>query len=140
MLGPAAPAGDDRSMFAFAVIAVALTAASPGSEAAAWHRLQSGMNAVQVTETLGVPLLRHAARGHELWVYDDGANVQFAGGGVTAWTQPTPRPAPRPTARPSSPAAMGPARRTAPVSAPANGHAAGPDSAAKRPTLSARIS
>lgn len=61
---------------------VAARAASP------WDGLRAGLNREQVARALGVPVLRNAGRGHETWVYDAGASVQFHGGVVSAWTPP----------------------------------------------------
>lgn len=83
-------------MFALVVLTVALAAAPQSSEDAAWQRIQRGMNPAQVAQTVGVPLLRNAARGHELWIYDAGAHVQFHGGAVSAWTAPAPKARPTP--------------------------------------------
>lgn len=74
-------------MLAFVLMATAL-AGAPVSEEAAWLKLRRGMSVAQVTELVGVPMMRSAARGHELWVYDAGGQVQLHGGALTAWTAP----------------------------------------------------
>lgn len=58
--------------------------------ASPWEGLRAGQNRDQVAQALGVPVLRNAGRGHETWVYDAGASVQFHGGLVSAWTAPKP--------------------------------------------------
>ncbi len=75
-------------MFTFAIMAVALAGSPAGTEAAAWGRLQRGMDRAKVAQLVGTPLLRNAARGHEVWIYDAGAHIQFHGGTVSAWTGP----------------------------------------------------
>lgn len=79
-------------MFTLAVMAVALSTAPAEPGGAAWGKLQRGMNATQVAQLVGVPLLRNAARGHELWVYDAGAHIQFHGGALSAWSAPAAKP------------------------------------------------
>ena len=64
--------------------AIGVLAASP------WEGLRAGQSRDQVAKALGVPVLRNAGRGHETWVYDAGASVQFHGGLVSAWTAPKP--------------------------------------------------
>lgn len=56
--------------------------------ASPWTGLRAGQSRDQVAQALGVPVLRNAGRGHETWVYDAGASVQFHGGLVSAWTAP----------------------------------------------------
>lgn len=75
-------------MFKFAVLALGLVCSAAGNDQVAWQKLQRGMNQAQVERIVGVPLLRNAARGHELWIYDAGANAQFHGGALSAWTAP----------------------------------------------------
>lgn len=53
-----------------------------------WESMRTGMNREQVARALGVPVLQNAGRGHETWIYDAGASVQFRGGVVSAWTAP----------------------------------------------------
>jgi hypothetical protein len=99
-------------MFTFAVMAVVLAGSPVGAEAAAWTKLQRGMDTAKVAQLVGTPLLRNAARGHEVWIYDAGAHIQFHGGTVSAWTGPaTPeRPAsPRGTTSAAAPITAKPA-------------------------------
>jgi hypothetical protein len=113
MLGPARRAGDSDGMFTLALMIALLGGGSP-ADAHAWRKLERGMGPARVAELIGVPLLRNAARGHELWIYDDGASVQFHAGAVSAWTIPAsarPRPAPAaPVVKDSAPST---AQRTA---------------------------
>jgi len=69
---------------------VVLGATSPAapSEALRWSQVRVGIPRQQVSELLGQPLLRNAARGYERWIYDDGCEVQFTRGEVSAWTAP----------------------------------------------------
>ena len=78
-------------MLTFAVMAFALASSPAGDGAATWAKLQRGMYPAQVARLVGTPLLRNAARGHEVWVYDAGAHIQFHGGTVSAWTTPAGR-------------------------------------------------
>ncbi len=78
-------------MFTFAILALGLAGGATGIEHVAWEKLQRGMSAAQVERIVGVPLLRNAARGHELWIYDAGANAQFLGGALSAWSVPVPK-------------------------------------------------
>lgn len=78
-------------MILAAVFAMSLTLGSVGDlgrPAPSWGRLESGMTPERVFETVGAPMLRNAARGHELWTYDGGGCAQFHGGRLIAWTAP----------------------------------------------------
>jgi len=77
---------DDAGMFAVALF-LAIAGTSP-AVVDAWAKLQPGMSRAKVTDAIGSPLLRNAARGHELWIYDAGAEVVFFENRVTAWTPP----------------------------------------------------
>lgn len=73
------------------LLAALLFSPALGAGAASpWAGLRAGQNREQVARALGVPVLRNAGRGHETWVYDAGASVQFHGGLVSAWTAPKP--------------------------------------------------
>lgn len=78
------------------------------SEEARWARMERGQTREQVGKILGMPILRNAARGHELWSYDDGGYAQFHGGVLVAWTKPAAlsRPAAQPAPRPSAPTVL----------------------------------
>lgn len=89
-------------MLAEGLLLVVLGATSPvaPSEALRWSEVRVGIPRDQVSELLGQPLLRNAARGYERWVYDGGCEVQFTRGEVSAWTAPRgTRPAPTPVSR-----------------------------------------
>lgn len=75
-------------MFAAVCMTVAVMTSALSAEELAWRKLQRGMSVQQVAETIGAPMLRNAARGHEVWIYDAGAHAQFQGGVLTAWTAP----------------------------------------------------
>ncbi|MBI2512246.1 MAG: outer membrane protein assembly factor BamE [Opitutae bacterium] len=79
-------------MFAAGILLVVLGAASPAvpGETLRWTQVRSGLSRAQVSEILGEPLMRNAARGYERWVYDSGCEVQFTRGEVSAWTAPKP--------------------------------------------------
>lgn len=53
-----------------------------------WSKLKIGMSTDQATEALGAPLIRTAANGFELWIYDNHAEVLFFGGPLIGWTTP----------------------------------------------------
>lgn len=90
---------------AFFVVGLTCSAAAADSEQVAWAKLQRGMSQAEVERIVGVPLLRNAARGHELWIYDGGASLQFHGRALSAWTAPgaTSPAAPRVTAKAPAP-------------------------------------
>ncbi|MBX3737543.1 MAG: hypothetical protein KF715_12675 [Candidatus Didemnitutus sp.] len=77
-------------MLAESLLLVVLGAASPVApgEPLRWSEVRVGLPREQVGELLGQPLLRNAARGYERWIYDDGCEVQFTRGTVSAWTAP----------------------------------------------------
>ncbi|HWA28299.1 MAG TPA: hypothetical protein VG734_21805 [Lacunisphaera sp.] len=52
-----------------------------------WVQLKVGMDAGEILSLLGEPILRSAARGFEVWTYDDGAEVVVCGM-VVGWTMP----------------------------------------------------
>lgn len=95
-------------MLAEGILLVVLGAASPVApgETLRWAEVRVGIPRQQVSELLGQPLMRNAARGYERWVYDGGCEVQFTRGEVSAWTAP----------RGSAPAATPVSRREAPAS------------------------
>lgn len=100
-------------MFAAGILLVVLGAASPAvpGETLRWTQVRSGLSRAQVSEILGTPLLRNAARGYERWIYDAGCEVQFTRGEVSAWTAPKlPPPVAAPISRRDAPLAI--ARRT----------------------------
>jgi hypothetical protein len=78
-------------MLTWAIMAFALAGSPAGGEAAAWAKLRRGMDAQRVEQLVGTPLLRNASRGHETWIYDAGAEVQFHGGVLSAWSAPAAR-------------------------------------------------
>jgi hypothetical protein len=55
-----------------------------------WSKVKAGMTNDEAAKLLGQPLLRTAARGFEVWVYDGRGEVVFAGGPLKAWTMGTP--------------------------------------------------
>ncbi|MBA4136161.1 MAG: hypothetical protein C0518_02450 [Opitutus sp.] len=123
---------DGYSMLSFVALALGLAAAPAViDEHAAWEKLQRGMTPAQAAEIVGVPILRNAARGHELWIYDAGAHIQFHGGAVSAWTQPAAKPASRSNSR--RPAAQAATPKP-------TGQSVGQKSAPTRAPLSPRIS
>lgn len=80
-------------MLAAVTLLVVLGTAAPATpvaptEAVRWAQVQIGIKREQVSDILGEPLMRNAARGYERWVYDGGCEVQFTRGEVTAWTAP----------------------------------------------------
>lgn len=78
-----------QSRVRFACLLLLLACAVPASAAEpAWAALRPGMTREQVARSVGVPVLQNAGRGHETWIYDAGASVQFRGGVVSAWTAP----------------------------------------------------
>jgi hypothetical protein len=73
----------------FASLLLLLACAVPASAAeSTWTALRVGMTRAQVAQIVGSPVLQNAGRGHETWIYDAGASVQFRGGVVSAWTAP----------------------------------------------------
>lgn len=80
-------------MFAAVLLLAVLSPTAPTtliapSESVRWAQVRVGISREQVSDLLGEPLLRNAARGYERWVYDAGCEVQFTRGEVTAWTAP----------------------------------------------------
>jgi len=77
-------------MLAEGILLVVLGTTSPVAPSASvrWAQVRVGISREQVSDILGEPLMRNAARGYERWVYDDGCEVQFTRGEVTAWTAP----------------------------------------------------
>lgn len=67
---------------------LAVSAVAARGATASWSEMKTGLNRDQVARVLGWPVLRQAARGHETWIYDGGAGVQFHRGLVSAWTGP----------------------------------------------------
>ena len=63
---------------------------SAGSLAGAenWGLLKIGMNTEEATAALGTPLIKTAANGFELWIYDNQAEAIFYGGPLVGWTTP----------------------------------------------------
>ncbi len=77
-------------MFAAVVLLAVLGTHTPAlpAESVRWAQVRIGISREQVSDLLGEPLMRNAARGYERWVYDAGCEVQFTRGEVTAWTAP----------------------------------------------------
>lgn len=77
-------------MLAAGILLVVLGTTAPvaPSESVRWAQVRIGIPREQVSGLLGEPLLRNAARGYERWVYDNGCEVQFTRGEVSAWTAP----------------------------------------------------
>lgn len=63
---------------------------SAGSLAGAenWAQLKIGMNTEEATAALGAPLIKTAANGFEMWIYDNHAEAIFYGGPLVGWTTP----------------------------------------------------
>lgn len=100
-------------MFATGILLVVLSTASAAvpNDTLRWTQVRNGLTRAQVSEILGEPLMRNAARGYERWVYDAGCEVQFTRGEVSAWTAPKPAvPASAPVSRRD--ASLPSARRT----------------------------
>lgn len=97
-------------MFTASLLIAMLSVSSPSglSDEARWARMERGQTRDQVGKILGMPILRNAARGHELWTYDDGACAQFHGGVLVAWTKPAAlsRPAVKPALLPPAPTVL----------------------------------
>lgn len=71
------------------ILALGLVAnLAPVCAADGWEKLQRGQAPNEVSQSVGVPLLRQAARGFETWIYDEGGCVQFSRGRLTGWTAP----------------------------------------------------
>jgi len=103
-------------MFPLLLLAATLGTGQPAVPPADWNALKPGLTRGEVVRALGRPLITNAARGLEVWVYDDGANVVFARQHVDAWTEPEHRvPASRLT---PAPAAATPAPATSVATAP----------------------
>lgn len=84
-------------MIATVCLALLLGTTTPppaAGEGVRWAQLREGNTREQVGALLGEPLFRNASRGHERWVYDAGADVQFENGTVKWWTAPRQAPAP----------------------------------------------
>lgn len=98
-----------------ALIALASPAFAVGR--GGWPLLKLGMTPGETIGALGVPLIRSASRGFELWIYDGRAEVLFFRGPVIAWTAPkvSREVAPKPpeVAAPVAPTIVAPAPRTA---------------------------
>lgn len=77
-------------MFAAVLLLGVLGTTAPAlpAESVRWAQVRIGISREQVSDLLGEPLMRNAARGYERWVYDGGCEVQFTRGEVTAWTAP----------------------------------------------------
>lgn len=54
-----------------------------------WSQLHIGMSAEQALEALGLPLIKTASNGFELWIYDNHAEALFYGGPLIGWTTPS---------------------------------------------------
>lgn len=97
-------------MFTAGLLLAMLSVSSPSglSEEARWARMERGQTREQVGKIIGMPMLRNAARGYELWIYDDGGCAQFHGGVLVAWTKPAAlsRPAVQPAPPPPAPTAV----------------------------------
>lgn len=77
-------------MLAAGMMMLVLGTATPTAPSAelCWAQVRPGLTPKQVSELIGVPLMRNAARGYERWVYDAGCEVQFVGGQVATWIAP----------------------------------------------------
>jgi hypothetical protein len=106
-------------MVRFLLLVSVLTGAVLGSARAAdgWSKMKAGMSADETAAALGMPLLRTANRGYQLWTYSDKAEVVFYRGPVVAWTVPVRNEAAskRPVAMDVTVLPGAPLLRTAPV-------------------------
>ncbi len=69
----------------------ALLAADVSAVAAPdWTKVKAGMNGDEAVKLLGQPLLRTAARGFDVWIYDGRGEMIFSGGPLKAWTMGAP--------------------------------------------------
>lgn len=71
------------------------------SAAPDWTKVKAGMNGDETLKLLGQPLVRTAARGYDVWIYDGRGEIVFAGGPVKSWSigAPTTESLVRPVAR-----------------------------------------
>jgi len=76
-----------RGLWFFVSALLASARVSHGAEE--WGQLKFGMNTEEATAALGVPLIKTAGGGFELWIFDNQAEALFYGGPLVAWTTPT---------------------------------------------------
>ncbi len=79
-----------RSLVVFALLLLILPCASQG--AGDWSQVKSGLTPEQAITALGEPLMRRTNRGIDVWVYDSGGEIVFAGGPLFGWSLPVPNP------------------------------------------------
>lgn len=75
-------------IFRYVAILLILCARSL-AEADGWAQLKIGMSTNEAADVLGIPLIRTAANGFEVWIYDNRAEAVFYGGPLVGWTTPT---------------------------------------------------
>jgi hypothetical protein len=76
--------------FSWLLRALVLVVTLPGAVSASdgWSQLKAGMTRGEAVELLGAEVVASRARGFEVAIYDEKAEVVFLDGQVVAWTAP----------------------------------------------------